>query len=117
MLLDFLSSSMAFCSILPHPENRYGSDYISHCGQWFSVLEGSLLFLMACCHLSKEEFGAMWFMVNTLGALLCTASKVSLHLLSTFPCKMERHISKELWKEINGGLFIMHKDALFDFEG
>ena len=67
--------------------------------------------------LVQEEFGAMWFMVNTLGALLCTASKVSLHLLSTFPCKMERHISKELWKDINGGLFIMHKDALFAFEG
>ena len=79
----------------------------------FSILEGSLLFLMACRHLSQEEFGAMWFMVNTQGALLCTASKVSLHLLSTFPHKMERHSSKELWKDINRGLLIMHKGALF----
>lgn len=58
-------------------------------------------------------------MVSGWGSSLCTAPKFSLPRYSPSPCppQMERLGSGKLWKDINGGLFILYKDALFASRG
>lgn len=96
------------------------SEYSAHWESGFSVSQESLLFLATSCHLSQEGARgqcSLWSMARVLHfALLLSFFSLALHPPPALP-RWRGSALEKLWKDINGGLFILYKDALFASRG